>query len=130
MECYGSVGKSFKRIEEESQQTGKAVRELELDEHRCEFSNGFRCQMTSVTFQNANGSSLSILEDLVDETAKSSQGLLTPEEITGSPRRTPIEVLTSVPEEDEDSQKTRTSVDLRKWKEMVKNEEKKKKDEE
>ncbi|EGT40021.1 hypothetical protein CAEBREN_32081 [Caenorhabditis brenneri] len=78
---------------------------------------------------NDIGSCASILGELADDANKASQGLLTPEEITGSPRRTPIDVLTSVPEEDEDAQKTRTSVDLRKWKEMVENEKKKEEEE-
>lgn len=76
-------------------------------------------------FQNDIGSCASILGELAEESNKASQGLLTPEEYAGSPRRnTPIDMLTSVPEEDEEAQKTRTSVDLRKWKEMVENEKK------
>ncbi|CAP32290.1 Protein CBG13503 [Caenorhabditis briggsae] len=78
---------------------------------------------------NDIGSCASILGELADDANKASQGLLTPEEFTGSPRRTPIDVLTSVPEEDEEAQKTRTSVDLRKWKEMVDNEKKRKEEE-
>ncbi|KAK6749574.1 hypothetical protein RB195_001907 [Necator americanus] len=64
------------------------------------------------------GSSLDILNDLADEAARNPM-LLTPDgEISpASPlRRSPVtETLTTVPEEDEESQRTRNSVDLRRW---------------
>ncbi|CAB3406545.1 unnamed protein product [Caenorhabditis bovis] len=85
----------------------------------------FGSSTCSINTDNNIGSSLSILDDLADD-AKNN-GLLTPEEIASSPRRTPIEVLTSVPEEDEEAQKTRTSVDLQKWRETMKKEEEERK---
>ncbi|EYC18537.1 hypothetical protein Y032_0027g1574 [Ancylostoma ceylanicum] len=71
------------------------------------------------------GSSLDILNDLADEAGRNSL-LVTPDgdlSPTTPPRRSPIpETLTTVPEEDEESQRTRNSVDLRRWKEEAKNE--------
>ncbi|CAI5448983.1 unnamed protein product [Caenorhabditis angaria] len=72
------------------------------------------CSINTITA----GSSQSILEDLAEEASKNA--LLTPDDFAGSPRRTPIDVLTSVAEEDEEAQKTRTSIDLRKWRDQIK----------
>ncbi|KAL6739797.1 hypothetical protein Aduo_013208 [Ancylostoma duodenale] len=70
-------------------------------------------------------SSLDILNDLADEAGRHSM-LVTPDgdlSPTTPPRRSPIpETLTTVPEEDEESQRTRNSIDLRRWKEEAKNE--------
>ncbi|KIH49858.1 hypothetical protein ANCDUO_20066 [Ancylostoma duodenale] len=78
-------------------------------------------------------SSLDILNDLADEAGRHSM-LVTPDGVTRKypvsdlspttpPRRSPIpETLTTVPEEDEESQRTRNSIDLRRWKEEAKNE--------
>ncbi|RCN53381.1 bestrophin-1 domain protein [Ancylostoma caninum] len=69
-------------------------------------------------------SSLDILNDLADEAGRNSR-LVTPDgdlSPTTPPRRSPVpETLTTVPEEDEESQRTRNSVDLRRWKEEAKN---------
>ncbi|CAI2349928.1 unnamed protein product [Caenorhabditis sp. 36 PRJEB53466] len=74
------------------------------------------CSINTAIGDFQNGSLTSILDGLVEDTPKASQGLLTPEDFTGSPpRHTPIDVLSSVPEEDEDSQKTRTQDDYKRW---------------
>ncbi|VDO68966.1 unnamed protein product [Haemonchus placei] len=72
------------------------------------------------TVELAGESSLDILGDLADEAARNSMpltpnGELSP--ISPQPRSPVNEALTSVPEEDEDSQRTRNSVDLQRWKE-------------
>ncbi|CAJ0601349.1 unnamed protein product [Cylicocyclus nassatus] len=71
------------------------------------------------------GSSLDILNDLASEAARNPM-LLTPDgELSpNSPmRRSPVgETLTTVPEEDEESQRTRNSVDLRKWRQEAEQE--------
>ncbi|KHJ84334.1 hypothetical protein OESDEN_15955 [Oesophagostomum dentatum] len=70
----------------------------------------------------AGGSSLDILNDLADEAARNPM-MLTPDGdlSPNSPlRRSPVaEALTTVPEEDEESQRTRNSVDLRRWRQEV-----------
>ncbi|KAK5977207.1 Bestrophin [Trichostrongylus colubriformis] len=66
-------------------------------------------------------SSLDILGEMAEEAARNSL-LLTPDgdlSPTSPSRRSPV-ALTSVPEEDEESQKTRNSVDLQQWKEEAK----------
>ncbi|XGW29596.1 hypothetical protein V3C99_008998 [Haemonchus contortus] len=72
------------------------------------------------TVELAGESSLDILGDLADEAARNSMPLTPNGELSPvSPQpRSPInEALTSVPEEDEDTQRTRNSVDLQRWKE-------------
>lgn len=73
-------------------------------------------------------SSLDILGDLADEAARNSM-LLTPNgdlSPTTPMRRSPVnEHLTSVPEEDEENQRTRNSIDLRRWRKEAKEEQEK-----
>ncbi|CAD6191947.1 unnamed protein product [Caenorhabditis auriculariae] len=75
---------------------------------------------TNAGENNFGESSLSILDDLAEEAKQSQMNqVLTPEEMS-SPRRTPIDVpLTSVPEEDEEVQRTKSSADLKKWKQAL-----------
>ncbi|WKY04713.1 hypothetical protein Q1695_005598 [Nippostrongylus brasiliensis] len=75
------------------------------------------------TVELVGESSLDILGDLADEAARNSM-LLTPngDLSPSSPlRRSPInEGLTSVPEEDEENQRTRNSTDLKRWRKEAK----------
>ncbi|CAI4227275.1 unnamed protein product [Auanema sp. JU1783] len=76
------------------------------------------------SFEVTSESSTDILREIADESSRN-HTLLTPEGDLISPSRRPSPVndviLTSVPEEDEESQRTRTSHDLHKWKKMMDN---------
>ncbi|KAJ1345480.1 hypothetical protein KIN20_000026 [Parelaphostrongylus tenuis] len=86
--------------------------------NRLDISQISLCNDLKSTVDTAGASSLDILGELVDEVNRSNGLVLDGDLSPTTPlHRSPVaDVLSSVPEEDEDSQRTRNSVDFQKWK--------------